>query len=64
MTVKEIREQTGLSQSEFSKKVGIPVSTIQKWEQGVYSVKPYTLAYLRLRCLVEPEEDTDDGLQD
>ena len=32
--VHALRETYGLSQSEFSKKFGIPLSTLQKWEQG------------------------------
>ncbi len=34
MTVKEIRERTGLSQSKFAAYFEIPVRTIQKWERG------------------------------
>lgn len=34
MNVKEIREKTGLSQSNFAKKYGIPVRTLQGWEAG------------------------------
>ena len=32
MTIKEIRNLTGLSQAAFSKKYQIPVRTIQDWE--------------------------------
>ena len=32
--VAEIRAQTGLSQSEFAKLLGVSVRTLQEWEQG------------------------------
>jgi putative transcriptional regulator len=32
--VAAIRERTGLSQSAFSQRIGVPVSTIRNWEQG------------------------------
>jgi len=34
LDVREIRSQTGLSQSEFAKRYGFSVSTLRKWEQG------------------------------
>ena len=34
MTIKEIREHTGLSQSAFARATGVPVRTLQQWEQG------------------------------
>lgn len=42
-TIKEMRQQTGLSQSQFAEKFGIPVRTIQKWEIGASKPKPYLL---------------------
>lgn len=41
MNIKEIRYKTGLSQKEFSNLFNIPVSTLQKWEQGESSPSPY-----------------------
>lgn len=32
--IKNLRHQTRLSQSKFCKCFGIPVSTLQDWEQG------------------------------
>lgn len=32
--VNEIREKTGLSQSQFSELLGVSVRTLQDWEQG------------------------------
>lgn len=34
MTLKELREKTGLSQSKFAEKAGIPVRSYQNYEQG------------------------------
>ena len=44
MTIKELRDKTGLSQSKFATYVEIPLGTIKKWEQErqkppVYIVK-------------------------
>ena len=33
MDIREIRDFTGLSQTQFAKKFSIPVSTLRKWEQ-------------------------------
>jgi putative transcriptional regulator len=33
-SVAEIREATGLSQSKFAELLGVPVRTLQEWEQG------------------------------
>jgi putative transcriptional regulator len=32
--VADIREATGLSQSKFAELLGVPVRTLQEWEQG------------------------------
>ena len=41
MTIRELRDRTGLSQSGFSRKFGTPVATVQHWEQGVSSPPSY-----------------------
>ena len=33
MDIREIRDFTGLSQTQFAKKFSIPISTLRKWEQ-------------------------------
>ena len=43
MTIKEMREKTGLSQSKFGKILGIPAANIAKWEQGVSTPPDYVL---------------------
>lgn len=34
MTIKEIREFSGLSRAEFSRKYNIPVRSLEDWEAG------------------------------
>lgn len=34
MTIKELRQQIGLSQTAFAKYFDIPLRTVQDWEQG------------------------------
>lgn len=43
MNIKEIRYTTGLSQRDFSNMFDIPISTLQKWEQGESSPTPYII---------------------
>lgn len=50
ITIKELRESTGLSQSKFAEKYHIPVGTLQHWEQGVRKPPEYVV-YL-LNCLI------------
>ena len=39
--IKELRQKTGLSQSKYSAKFGIPVRTLQQWEQGISAPPEY-----------------------
>ena len=43
MTVKELRERTGLSQQKFGDYFGIPLRTIQNWENGVSKCNQYII---------------------
>jgi len=49
VTINDLRVKTGLSQAGFSKKYGIPVRTVQQWEQGRSTPPDY------LTCLLEKE---------
>lgn len=55
MTIKELREKTGLSQSRFAARFGIPVRTVQQWEQGVYKPLPYVVSMIER--IMELEEE-------
>ena len=43
MTIKQLRESTGLSQDKFAALVHIPSGTIRNWEQGVRKPPEYIL---------------------
>ncbi len=47
MNIKEIRNTTGFSQRSFSKMFNIPISTLQKWEQGESSANA---VYYKIDC--------------
>lgn len=42
-SIKELRDSTGLTQKEFAKVFGIPISTLRKWEQGENSPASYVV---------------------
>jgi len=52
--VKQIREQLGLSQSEFARRFGFSVRTCQEWEQGRSRPRGVALNFLIL-LQQEPE---------
>ena len=43
LSMKELRDSTGLTQKAFAKMYGIPLSTLRKWEQGESSPAPYVM---------------------
>jgi transcriptional regulator with XRE-family HTH domain len=45
-TIQKLREAAGLSQSEMARKAGIPVRSIQNWEQGHRMPRPQVLLSL------------------
>jgi putative transcriptional regulator len=44
--VRAIRMAYGLSQPEFSRKFGIPLSTLRKWEQGDHHPSSAAVSFL------------------
>ena len=50
--IRHLRERTGLSQTAFGKKYGIPMRTIQNWENGVTEAPEYVISLLE-RAVVE-----------
>ena len=52
MTIKELRQITGLSQSQFAKKYHIKLDTLQNWEQSRTKVPELPL-YLLERLITE-----------
>ncbi len=58
--IKELRKKTGLSQSKFSAKFGIPVRTLQQWEQGISAPPEYLVRMMAyIMQLEERFENTD-----
>ena len=51
--IKKLRKRTGLSQSKFSAKFGIPVRTLQQWEQGISAPPEYLVRMMAYIMLLE-----------
>lgn len=49
MTIREMRQRTGLSQSKFAKVLNIPVANIARWEQGVATPPYYVVELIEYR---------------
>lgn len=47
MNVKELRAKAGLSQSQFAVRFGIPVRTLQEWEQGRQAPPSYVVSMMK-----------------
>jgi DNA-binding transcriptional regulator YiaG len=41
MTIKEAREQAGLSKAEMARRFEIPIRTLENWESGNRTPPPY-----------------------
>jgi putative transcriptional regulator len=50
---RSLRKKTGLSQSKFSAKFGIPVRTLQQWEQGISAPPEYLVRMMAYIMLLE-----------
>lgn len=46
--IKALRENTGLSQAKFALIIGIPIKTLQNWEQGRRKPKGPAVALLKV----------------
>ncbi len=56
--IKELRKKTGLSQSKFSAKFGIPVRTLQQWEQGISAPPEYLVGMMSYIMALEENGQT------
>lgn len=43
ITIKEIREQTGLSQNQFAKKFHLTIRVVQSWEYSLHDSKNFRI---------------------
>ncbi|WP_026521302.1 helix-turn-helix domain-containing protein [Butyrivibrio sp. VCB2001] len=59
--IKELRKKTGLSQSKFSSKFGIPVRTLQQWEQGISAPPDYVVRMMGYIMLLEENGQINGG---
>ena len=58
--IKELRKETGLSQSKFSAKFGIPVRTLHQWEQGISAPPEYLVRMMAYIMLLEENAQIKD----
>ena len=61
--IKQLRKKTGLSQSKFSAKFGIPVRTLQQWEQGISAPPEYLVRMMAYIMLLEENGQIKDEEQ-
>ena len=57
--IKALRKKTGLSQSKFSAKFGIPVRTLQQWEQGISAPPEYLVRMMAYIMLLEEKAQAE-----
>ena len=60
MTIKELRNTTGLSQSKFAQMFHIPVNTLQRWEID-YRKPPEYVVYMITELLKYKGYISDEG---
>ncbi len=62
MCAQSAEKKTGLSQSKFSAKFGIPVRILQQWEQGISSPPEYLVRMMAYIMVLEGgREDNGQG---
>lgn len=59
--IKELRNRTGLSQSKFAAHFGIPVRTLQQWEQGQSAPPEYIVRMMAYILMLENEKQQKIG---
>ncbi|MBU1964710.1 MAG: helix-turn-helix transcriptional regulator [Proteobacteria bacterium] len=58
--IRNLREQTGLTQEKFATKLGVTLPTINRWENG--RAKPSPLAMQKLEELLRSMGDKGESL--
>ena len=64
MTIKEIRNKTGLSQSEFSLVTGVPTATLRNWEQNRRECPEYVKSLIIDRLIMKKYMKYEDLYMD
>ena len=57
--VKEFRSQTGMNQKQFAEYFGIPVRTLQEWEQGRQKPSSHMMAMMERIWRLEHQDFSD-----
>lgn len=53
MTVKELRQLTGMTQKQFAEYFGIPKRNIEDWERDIFPCKPYLIDLMHYKLVHE-----------
>ena len=53
MTIKELREQSGMTQKEFAEYFEIPKRTIEDWDRGARKCPEYLVALIEYKLTKE-----------
>lgn len=64
MSIKGLRESTGLSQNDFARLFQIPVGTLRNWEQGTSNCPKYVYLMLHRITFDLMNAQYADGRQD
>ena len=59
--IKQLRKNTGLSQSKFAARFGVPVRTLQQWEQGQSAPPEYVVRMMAYILKLEKERGDVNG---
>ena len=62
MTIKELRQKTGLTKTEFCKKYSIQTRTLEHWEHGDRACPAYALGWLEalIENGLEPKKEQEE----
>ena len=52
-TIKELRQQSGMTQKDFSEYFGIPKRTIEDWDRGARKCPEYLIALMEYKLIKE-----------
>ncbi len=56
--IEAIRKETGMSRSQFSEWLGMPLRTLQAWEKGTREMPEYVLRLIAYKVRMEKQTGT------
>lgn len=62
--IEELRAKTGMTQTEFGKWLGIPMRTIQNWENGQRSAPEYVVELIAFRVEHADDKEIENARRD